>query len=82
MSVVRLILNKENVLIIPISRMQGKNSTSRLTFTTQSRFSITLKNKTLEKTVGKGEGAGNQHFLLSHSVLYSIEDRNCHFGNV
>ena len=33
-------------------------------FTTQSRLSTTLREKNLENIVGKGENAGNQHFLL------------------
>ena len=33
-------------------------------FTTQSRILTTLKKKPLENIVGKGENAGNQHFLL------------------
>ena len=33
-------------------------------FTTQSQILTTLKKKPLENSVGKGENAGNQHFLL------------------
>ena len=33
-------------------------------FPTQSRLLKTLKMKILENNVGKGENAGNQHFLL------------------
>ena len=33
-------------------------------FTTQSRLLTTLKKRALENTVGKGENAGEQHFLL------------------
>ena len=33
-------------------------------FTTQFRLLTTLKKRALENTVGKGENAGNQHFLL------------------
>ena len=33
-------------------------------FNTQSRLLTTLKKKALENTAGKGENAGNQHFLL------------------
>ena len=33
-------------------------------FTTQSRILTTLYKKPLENIVGKGENAGNQHFLL------------------
>ena len=32
--------------------------------TTQSQLLTTLKKKALENTEGKGENAGNQHFLL------------------
>ena len=33
-------------------------------FTTPCRFLTTLKNKGFQNTVGKGENAGNHHFLL------------------
>ena len=33
-------------------------------FTTQSRLLTPLKKKAFENIVGKGENAGNQHFLL------------------
>ena len=33
-------------------------------FTTQARLLTTLYNKPFENIVGKGENAGNQHFLL------------------
>ena len=39
------------------------NSTSKL-LTTQSRLLMTLYKKPFENSVGKGENAGNQHFLL------------------
>ena len=35
-----------------------------LVYTTQSRLLLTLNKKSLEKIVGKGENAGDQHFLL------------------
>ena len=38
---------------------------SCFSLTTRSRHLTTLKKKALENTVGKGENAGNQHFLLS-----------------
>ena len=38
---------------------------------------ITLKQKPFENSVGKGENAGNQHFLLSPQwFLYPAKDRN------
>ena len=40
---------------------------------------LTLK-KAMETTVGKAENAGNI-FSFSHSVFYSIKERNCHFSN-
>ena len=43
---------------------------------------MTLKKEALENTVGKGENTGNQHFLFSHSVFYSIKDKNLDFDNV
>ena len=33
-------------------------------FTTQFRFLTTLKKEPFENIMGKGENAGNQHFLL------------------
>ena len=33
-------------------------------FTTRSRLLTTLKQRTFENIVGKGENAGNRHFLL------------------
>ena len=33
-------------------------------FTTQSQLLTAERKKALKKTVGKGENAGNQHFLL------------------
>ena len=59
-----------------ISKLQGFKSTvnskcevaaiaeGHLTHTTQSRLLTTLKEKALENTVGNGENAGKQHFLL------------------
>ena len=43
--------------------------------TTQPRLLTTLKKKALENTVGKGENAGNQHFLLFQEcfLLYQRE---------
>ena len=40
------------------------SSLNILLFTIQSRLLTTLKKKALENTVGKGENAGNKHFLL------------------
>ena len=40
------------------------NKTPALLFTTQSGLSMTLKKSHFENIVGKGENAGNQHFLL------------------
>ena len=43
-----------------------------------------LRYKSFENTVGKGENADNQHFLLSfsHSVFYLIKEINHHFSNI
>ena len=43
---------------------------------------MTLKQRACENIVGKGENAGNQHFLLSHNVFSPIRDRNRHFSNI
>ena len=44
-------------------------------FTTQSQLLRTIKKTALENTVGKGENAGNQHFLLlpQYFLLYQRE---------
>ena len=49
-----------------------------LPFTTQSRLWTTLKMKTLENTVEKGENAGKQHFLLfpPQSFLHYQRDKS------
>ena len=49
-----------------------KDELSNSFFTTQSRVSSTLMKKLFKNTVGKGENAGNQHFLFPPQcfVLY------------
>ena len=42
---------------------------------------ITLRKKTFEKIVGKGENAGNQHFLLFPQSFLPVRDKNHHFNN-
>ena len=51
-----------------------------ITSLTQSRLLITLKKKALENTVGKGENAGNQYFLLfpQSFLLYQREILSFH----
>ena len=44
-------------------------------FTTQSRLLSTLEKKPFENTVGKGENAGNQHFLLFPQCFLPIPKR-------
>ena len=44
-------------------------------FTTLSRVSTTLTKKPFENTVGKGENAGNQHFLLLPQCFLPIPKR-------
>ena len=52
-------------------------------FTTQSRLLTTLQKKACEIIVGKGENAGNQHFLLvPHNVFWPIKEKNHHFSNI
>ena len=49
-------------------------------FTTQSPLLTTLKKMALENTMGKGENAGNLHFLLfPQCFLLSLNKRNSHF---
>ena len=44
-------------------------------FTTQFRLLMTLKKKPFETIVGKGENAGNQHFLLFQQYFLPISKR-------
>ena len=39
------------------------------------------KEENFGKHSRKWKNAGNQHFLLSNSVIYSIKARNHHFSN-
>ena len=41
-----------------------------------------LRKKALENTVGKGENAVTSIFSFSHSVFYSIKERNHHFSKI
>ena len=59
-----------------VSYVRKRRLTLPLTlFPTQSRLLTTLKQKALENTKGKGENAGNQHFLLFQQCfpLYHTE---------
>ena len=47
-----------------ISRLPWCGTHNSVTFTTQSRLLTTRKKKAFENILGKGENAGNQHFLL------------------
>ena len=64
-------------------------------FTTQSRLLATLKNQPFKNILGKGENAGNQHFLLLpncflpfqkkfqfYSNIYFVICKCCEFGPV
>ena len=48
-------------------------------FNKQSRLLTTLKEKGLENTVGKGENAGNQHFLLFLQCLLLYQGEKSSF---
>ena len=41
----------------------------------KSRFLKTLRRETLGNIFGKGENAGNHHFLLSHNVFYPFQNK-------
>ena len=41
-------------------------------FTTQSRLLIPLEKKAFENIEGKGENAGNQHFLLCPKCFFTL----------
>ena len=46
-------------------------------------FLTTLRRMPLVKIVGKGENAGNQHFLFfPHNVFYPVKNRNHYFSNI
>ena len=51
-------------------------------FTTPSQLLTTLRKNAFENIVGKGENGGNQHFLFSHKVFYSIKNRNHDFRDI
>ena len=55
------------LIIIPIHWLEKKKtveSTTPFNSTTLSQFLTTLTKRPFENIVGKGENAGNQHFLL------------------
>ena len=41
----------------------------------------TLMKKALENIVGKGASAGTSISSFSHSIFYSVKERNHHFSN-
>ena len=43
---------------------------------------MTLQKKAFENIVGKGEKACNQHFLLSHNVIYSFHKKTSLFESL
>ena len=47
----------------------------RVNFTTQSRLLMTLWKNPFENIVGKGENAGNQHFLLFPTMFSTLSFR-------
>ena len=49
-------------------------------FTTQSQLFMTLRKKAFESIVGKGENAGNQHFLLFPQCFLPASKRIFIFG--
>ena len=52
-------------------------------YTEQALVFTCLQYKSFENTVGKGEIAGNQHFVfLPHNVFYPIKERNQHFSSI
>ena len=63
---------------------ENTNSMSMLIFvkpfTTQSQLLTTLKKNPFENIVGKGENAGNQHFLLFPQCLLPIPRRISDFN--
>ena len=48
--------------------------------TTQSRLLTTLGRKAFENNVGKGENAGNQHFLLFPQCFLPFQTKTAIFG--
>ena len=52
-------------------------------FTTPSRLLTTLRKKSFENIVGKGENAGNQHFLLFPQCFLPCQNtKNIFFTNI
>ena len=51
-------------------------------FTTRSRHLMTLKKKSFENILGKGENAGNQHFLLFMQCFLPIPKRIFRFFKI
>ena len=45
-------------------------------FPKQSRVFMTHRKKPFENTVGKGENAGNQHFLFFSTMFSIIQEKN------
>ena len=61
--------------------MQQHFSFSHTVFnsTTQSQLLMTLRNEAFENNLGKGETAGNQHFLLFQNCFQSSKKQNSVF---
>ena len=62
----------------------GVKNADLLLLTLYHRIS-TFKNqekKAFENIVGKGENAGNQHFLLFHNVFYAVKERSHNVSSI
>ena len=55
--------------------MENTSIYGNLTLSTQCQLLTILEQKAFENIVGKGENAGNQHFLLFPTVFYPSHDK-------
>ena len=62
-----------------MSEIVVKHHTITYLFTTQSRLLTTLRKEAFENILGKGENAGNQHFLLFPEMFSTIPKTNFNF---
>ena len=62
-----------------LSILSRRKILDHLLFTTQSRLLTTLRKKALENTVGKGENAGNLHFVLFPQYFLRYQEEKSSF---
>ena len=67
-------------LVLQTHKDQGLFEKGLTLYQTKSLVLMSFKKKPFENIVGKGENAGNQHFVLFHNVFYPIKDRDQHLS--